>query len=164
MARKRPDAHPVGSDASGPFLLRRRFGDGVPNPLRLIFLFGLFLGSDLSKTRKILGFYLCRFAVFTANGIINFLAMDADLFGGIDPQTHLVAADINHGDLDVVSDHDRLVALTGQHQHTGSFLGKGPGSEIPNPRRREFQLARHRAGTSLYAADALPWCETGRWA
>src|SRR3954463_15073890 len=155
MAGMRPDAHR---------LLRREAPLPSGRGLWLIFLLWLFLGGDLSETRKILGFDLRRLAVFTANGVVDFFAMDADLFGGIDPQTHLVAADINHGNFDVVSDHDRLVALTGQHQHTGSFLGKGPGSEIPNPRRREFQLARHRAGTSLYAADALPWCETGRWA
>src|SRR3954470_7699227 len=154
MARMRPDARP-----SVP-ILRNHFYSGErvgrissvktigAGSLRLIFLLLLFLGSDLSKTRKILGFDLRRLAVFPANGVVDLFAMDADLFGGIDPQTHLVAADIHHGDLDVVSDHDRLVALTGQHQHTGSFLGKGPGSEIPNPRRREFQLARHRAGIS----------------
>jgi len=54
------------------------------------------------------------------------------------------------------SDHDRLVALTGQHQHTGSFLGKGPGSEIPNPRRREFQLARIVRAHHYTPADAVP--------
>src|SRR3954465_13228520 len=142
MARKRPDAFP-----SVPFLwnhfLQRRASRPTANwagSLRLIiFLLGLFLGGDLSETRKILGFDLRRLAVFTANGVVDLFAMDADLFGGIDPQTNLVAADIGHGGRDVVSDHDRLVALTGQHQHTGSFLGKGPGSEIPNPRRREFQ-------------------------
>src|SRR5258706_10964441 len=131
--------------------------------LRLIFLLGLFLGSDLSETRKILGFDLRRLAVFPANGVVDLFAMDADLFGGVDPQTHLVAADIHHGDLDVVSDHDRLVALTGQHQHTGSFLGKGPGSEIPNPRRREFQLARIVRAHHYTPADAVPWCESGDW-
>src|SRR5258706_7469391 len=131
--------------------------------LRLIFLLGLLLGSDLSETRKILGFDLRRLAVFPANGVVDLFAMDADLFGGVDPQTHLVAADIHHGDLDVVSDHDRLVALTGQHQHTGSFLGKGPGSEIPNPRRREFQLARIVRAHHYTPADAVPWCESGDW-
>src|SRR5258705_5611789 len=74
--------------------------------LRLIFLLGLFLGGDLSETRKILGFDLRRLAVFPANGVVDLFAMDADLFGGIDPQTNLVAADIDHGNLDVVSDHD----------------------------------------------------------
>src|SRR2546422_10949853 len=101
-------------------LRRERIGDGVPTRLRLIFLLGLLLGSDLSKTRKILGFDLRRLAVFPANGVVDLSAMDADLFGGADPQTHLVAADIDHGDLDVVSDRDRLAALTGLHHHTVS--------------------------------------------
>src|SRR5688572_32291571 len=89
----------------------------------LLLVLDVLAGSDLSKTRKILGFDLRRFAVFPANGVVNFLAMDADLFGGIDPQAHLVAADVNHGNFDVVADHDRLVALTGQHQHTGLLPG-----------------------------------------
>src|SRR3954466_3708087 len=105
-----------------PFLQRREsaaipLGVMGAGALRLIFLLRFFLGGDLSETRKILGFDLRRLAVFPANGVVDLFAMDADLFGGIDPQTHLVAADIHHGDLDVVSDHDRLVALTGQHQH-----------------------------------------------
>src|SRR5438552_1699329 len=119
--------------------------------LRLIFLLGFLLGGDLSETRKILGFDLRRLAVFPANGVVNFFAMDADLFGGIDPQTHLVAADIHHGDLDVVSDHDRLVALTGQHQHTGSFLGKGAWKNDSKPATSRIPTRVHRAGTSLYA-------------
>src|SRR5215217_5693766 len=54
-------------------------------------------GVDLPKARKVLGLHLGRLAVFAADGVVDFLAMDADLFRGIDPQTHLVAADIHHG-------------------------------------------------------------------
>src|SRR3954468_5225951 len=151
MAGMRPDAHR---------LLRREAPLPSGRGLWLIFLLWLFLGGDLSETRKILGFDLRRLAVFPANGVVNFFAMDADLFWGIDPQTHLVAADINHGNLDVVADHDRLVALTGQHQHTGSFLGKGPGRQIPNPRRREFQLACIVRAHHYTPANAVPWCES----
>src|SRR4051812_2336395 len=70
--------------------------------------------TDLSKTRKILGFYLSRRAVFAPDGFVNFFSVDHDVAGSIDPQTHLVAADINHGDFDVVADHDRFIALPGQ--------------------------------------------------
>src|SRR5687767_14461429 len=94
-------------------------------------LLGLVLGlgfgrPDLPDAREVLGLDLCRGAVLAPDGVVHFLAMDGDGLGGVDPQTHLVAADVDHGDLDVVADHDRLVALTGQHQHVGSFLGKGP--------------------------------------
>src|SRR5262245_9114590 len=54
--------------------------------------------------------------------------MDADLFGSVDSKAHLVATNIDDSHLDIVPDQDRLVALTGQHQHVGSFLGKGPES------------------------------------
>src|SRR5687768_7954660 len=67
--------------------------------------------GDLSKTRKILGFYLCRLAVLATDGIVNFLAMDGHVLGGIDAQTDLVAADVNHGDFNVIADHNRLVSL-----------------------------------------------------
>src|SRR5215213_6831905 len=63
------------------------------NSLLLVLLFAL--RSDLSEPRKILGFDLRSRTVLPADGVINFLAMDADRLGGIDPQTHLVAADVN---------------------------------------------------------------------
>src|SRR5258705_12230346 len=102
MARMRPDARPSVPILRNHFLQRRKSRPLVPvraieaGSLRLIFLLGLFLGSDLSETRKILGFDLRRLAVFPANGVVDLFAMDADLFGGVDPQTHLVAADIHH--------------------------------------------------------------------
>src|SRR5687768_17191189 len=89
----------------------------------LLLVLLLALRSDLSKSRKILGFDFRSRSILTADGVVDFLAMDADLLGGVDPQTHLVTADVYHGDLDVVADHDRLVALTGQHQHTGLLPG-----------------------------------------
>src|SRR5579862_3234482 len=66
-------------------------------PLRILLILRLRLWGDLSKTRKILGFYLRRRAVLAADRVVNFLAVDADLLGGVDPQTNLVAADIHHG-------------------------------------------------------------------
>ena len=104
-------------------------------------------GADLPEARKVLGFHLGRRPVLAADGVVHFLAVDADLLGGVDPQTHLVAADVHHGDLDVVPDHDRLVPLTGQHQHAGSFLGKGPENVRPVGGRglarplRDFRVA-----------------------
>src|SRR5690349_1453806 len=82
----------------------------------LLLFLGLVTGSlraDLSETRKILGLDLRRGAVFAPDGVIDFLAMDADLFGSVDPEADFVAADIHDGHLDVIPDHDRLVALTG---------------------------------------------------
>src|SRR5262245_36591142 len=92
------------------------------------------LGTDLSETRKILGLDLRRGTVFAPNGVVHFLAMDADLLGGVDPESDFVASNIDDCHLDVIPDHDRLVALTGQHQHgVGSFLGKGPARKSSGP-------------------------------
>src|SRR5580692_7997015 len=80
-------------------------------------LFLVILRTDLSKSRKILGFYLRRGFVLAANRVVDFLAVDTDLLGSIDPQANLVSADVHNCHLDVVSDHYRFVSLTGQHQH-----------------------------------------------
>src|SRR6187399_2070592 len=60
----------------------------------LLFLFLLTgtLWADLSETRKILGFYLCRGAILAPDGIVNFFAMDADLFGSVDSEPDFVAS------------------------------------------------------------------------
>src|SRR4051812_36624048 len=85
----------------------------------------LFLGrtfrTDLSKTRKILGFHLSRRFVFTADRVINFFSVDGDFFRGIDAQSDFIAADVDDGDFDVIADHDCFISLTRQHQH-----GKAP--------------------------------------
>src|SRR6187455_1681358 len=65
--------------------------------LFLLFLLARRWRADLSETRKILGFDLCRGAVLAPDGVINFLAMNADLFGGIDAETDLVATNIDDG-------------------------------------------------------------------
>jgi hypothetical protein len=93
--------------------------------LRRLTLLVLTFRTDLSKTRKILGFHLRRGAVFTPDRFIDFFAMDRDLFRGVDSESNLIAANIDDGHLDVIADHDRLIALTRQHQHGGSFLGMG---------------------------------------
>src|SRR6185295_5840159 len=51
----------------------------------LLLILALIFRTDLSKTRKILGFNLRRGAVFTTDGVVHFLAMNAHLFGGVDP-------------------------------------------------------------------------------
>src|SRR4051794_20763804 len=73
------------------------------------------LGGDLAKAGEVFRLHLGGGAVLALDRVIHFFAVDADLLGGRDPQTHLVAADVHHGNLDVVTDHDRLIALSRQH-------------------------------------------------
>src|SRR5688572_25404203 len=75
------------------------------------------LRGDLAEAGEVFRLHLGGGAVLALDRVVHFLAVDADLLGGGDPQTHLVAADVYHGDLDVVADHDRLIALSRQHQH-----------------------------------------------
>src|SRR5438270_7469807 len=65
-------------------------------------------GADLAEAGEVLGLDLRRRAVLPADGVVHFLAVDADFLRGVDPQAHLVAPDVHDGDLDVVTDHDRL--------------------------------------------------------
>ena len=48
---------------------------------------------------------------------LQFAAVHRDLAGTDDPQLDAVTADLQHGDLDVGSDHDLLTVLAGQYQH-----------------------------------------------
>src|SRR5277367_5439832 len=92
-------------------------GGGPPLSSCSLALFLVILRTDLSKSRKILGFYLRRGFVLAANRVVDFLAVDADFLGSVDPKANLVSSDVHNCHLDVVSDHYRFVALTGQHQH-----------------------------------------------
>jgi len=71
--------------------------------------------TDLSKARKILGLDLGRRFVFATDCVIHFFAMNGDFLGGVDSEPHLVATNVDNGHLDIIPNHDRLIALTGQH-------------------------------------------------
>src|SRR3954453_5347233 len=88
----------------------------------LLFFFALTFRTDLSKTRKILGFHLRGGTVLTTDRVVDLFAVNADFLGGVDPDSNLVPSDIDDGHFNVVADHDRFIALSGQHQHGGSFL------------------------------------------
>src|SRR5947209_6770607 len=55
---------------------------------------------------------------------VNLLAEHGDVPGSLDSDSHLLAHDRQHRDLDVVADHDALIRLPGQYQHceTASLL------------------------------------------
>jgi hypothetical protein len=53
--------------------------------------------------------------------------MHGDVRRGLDSQTNLVASDVDHGNDDVVADHDAFVAMTGQNEHDLHSL---PGFEM----------------------------------
>ena len=56
--------------------------------------------------------FFCLPLIFPLNRFVHFLAMDGDFGRGFDPQPHLVAANIDDGDLDVVADENAFIALT----------------------------------------------------
>ena len=57
----------------------------------LIFLLRTFR-TDLSKTRKILGFHLSRRFVFASDRVVNFFSMNGDFLRGIDAQADFIAS------------------------------------------------------------------------
>ena len=58
------------------------------------------------------------------NGGVHFAAMNGDLLGSLNPQTHLVTADFDDRDHDVLVDDDALVFFARQNQH-GTQLSSG---------------------------------------
>src|SRR4051812_34827971 len=74
-----------------------------------ILVFRLIFRTDLSESRKILGFDLRRSTVLTTDRVVDFLAMHADLFGGVDPDSDFIPSNIDDGDFNVVADHDRFI-------------------------------------------------------
>jgi hypothetical protein len=65
----------------------------------------------------IVRFQSARLAILALNGLVHFLAVHGDLDRGGDPQSNLIAANIHHGDDDVIANDDTFIAVTGQNQH-----------------------------------------------
>ena len=59
--------------------------------------------------------------LFPLNGVVDFLAVDGNLFRRLDAQTHLVTADFDHHDGDVITDDDLFVLLAAEYQHCFSL-------------------------------------------
>jgi hypothetical protein len=72
-----------------------------------------------------------RIAVGLMNLIVDFLAMNGDVARRLNPQAHFISADVDHGDVDVISDDDRFVSLTGQNQHAVTFLARAAAKLLP---------------------------------
>jgi hypothetical protein len=53
-----------------------------------------------------------------ANGIVDLATMDRYFFGGFDPKSHLVTANLNHYDRNVIVNDNTLVLLPRKDQHT----------------------------------------------
>src|SRR5262249_27485652 len=53
--------------------------------------------------------------ILAVNRVEDFLPVDRHFLGGHNAQTHLVAADLHHGDSDVVVDDDTFVFFPGQY-------------------------------------------------
>src|SRR6202044_831032 len=59
--------------------------------------------------------------LFPLDGVVDFLAVDGNLFRRFDAQTHLVTADLDHHNGDVVTDDDLFVLLAAEYQHCFSL-------------------------------------------
>src|SRR5438128_583323 len=66
-----------------------------------------------SHVSDVIRLHVGRGAVLALDGLVHFLAMNGDLRRSIDPQSYLVSANIDHRDLDIIADHDRLISLSG---------------------------------------------------
>ena len=69
--------------------------------------------------------------------IIDLTAMDGDLLGGLNAQSHFVAANLDDDNRDVIVDDDAFVLLPRQHQHDGSPFAAGKSEKLlGGPRAR----------------------------
>ena len=66
---------------------------------------------------RVVGLQSARLAIFALNGVVHLLAVHGDLDWGRDSQSNLIAANIHHGDDDVIADDDTFIAVTRQDQH-----------------------------------------------
>jgi len=68
--------------------------------------------------------------VLTLNRFIHLAAMHWHFLGSVDPKAHLVTADVNNRDYNIVADDDALIALSRQNQHrSDSFDSNDQGSQ-----------------------------------
>jgi hypothetical protein len=54
-------------------------------------------------------------ARLSVNRVVNFLPMDRNFLGSYDPEPDLIAADLDHGNRDIVVNNDTLVFFSGQY-------------------------------------------------
>ena len=66
-------------------------------------------GSELLDLAGVLGFQSARLTILALDRFVHLLAMYADLDGGRDPQSDLIAPDIHHGDDNVIPNDDAFV-------------------------------------------------------
>jgi|SRR5579862_1804921 len=72
----------------------------------------------LSATRTgDFGRFLFPGVVFRVNGSVDFASMNGDFFRGFDAQAHLVTADLDNRDHDVLVDHNAFIFLARKNQH-----------------------------------------------
>src|ERR1700722_12283746 len=97
------------------FLLSLSFAHGTrsqPTLLRVARVQPLLIVGKLRQRRWMLR---------TLDALVDFFAMNGDVFRCADADTHLVALHANDGHGDVVPDHDSLANPSCQYQHGTSF-------------------------------------------
>jgi len=73
------------------------------------------LTSGVPRPSSAGGFF--AICLFTEDDLVYLFAVNGDVSGGGDTETHLAAPHLYDDDLDIVANHDRLIGLTGQDKH-----------------------------------------------
>jgi hypothetical protein len=66
---------------------------------------------------RVVGLQAACLAILALNCVVHLLSVHGDLDWGRDPQSNLIAANINYGDDNVIADDDTFIAVTRQDQH-----------------------------------------------
>ena len=93
-----------------------------------------------------------RLSCLALYALINFLPMYADFFGGLDTQPHLVPLHAQHGQRDVVANHQHLTDSSGQDEH--GLLPRVQSFVVVFPRSTLGALDRSRRTDSRFIAAA----------
>src|SRR5262245_41162937 len=89
------------------------------------------------------------------DGLVNLAPMDRDILGGFNPEAHLITADLDHGNRDVVVDDDALVFLPGENQHRRSSLSRARSARSIRDGRRPNAHETLRRVTAAFSDPIL---------
>src|SRR5262249_48296007 len=112
----------------------------------------LAVGRIRRNSAGLIGPNLRGLLVFPLNSLVHFAAMHRNLARRLDPQSHAIAAHVDDGYDDIVTNNNALVALSGKNQHASLPRAFGYGNR---------RCAAWRRANGPRAAQLLPMGRIG---
>ena len=93
--------------------------------------------ATLTQITSVGGVELGRPAVFPLDGLVHFPSMNRNIRWGINPQPDFVAAYIDDGNHDVITNNDAFIAMSREDQHGAVSLEKSLGPMLFRPSKKQ---------------------------